>query len=149
MSLFDFSFSFLSLTSLIFVLSSLLSSWFIVCHAHRRSLLIVDLSALSHSISLLFVCNVADLSTLWPQCRQVVVAFDSPSHLPSLVQIYDYLSLTPWVPICRLWVLIRPHRWRFLFFFFFHPLGSDSPSSVEFSFPFLFLFLFFCCGWWW
>ena len=35
-----------------------------VCCARCRSLHVADLSTLSHSISLLFVCNVVDLSTL-------------------------------------------------------------------------------------
>ena len=97
-----------SLTSHLCSLFSLLFSWFMVCCAHRRSLL------------------VADLSTLWPlplihsptcRCLQfalpLAAASDSLSYSPSPVQIYDYLSLTPWVLICRLWVCTGVPIWAY------------------------------------
>ena len=86
----------MSLISLLSVTRSLYSS-FATLLAHHRSL---------YSQSL-------DLSTLWPQCRQVATVSDLPSHSPSPIQIHDYLSLTPWVPICRLWVCTRVPIWAY------------------------------------
>ena len=143
-----------------------------VCCARRRTLLVVGLcmspisarcrSLYSSSTMSLARCRSLysqslDLSTIWPQCLQVAATSDSLSHSPSQVQIYDYLSLMPWVPICRLWVctgvLIWAYFGGFVIWFWMGMFCGGSvvvrllvAAMVE---DFLFLFLFFSYGWWW
>ena len=117
-------------------LFSLLFPWFTSCFAHPRSLLIAGLSLslvllvaglcssqislLSVTRSLYSVCNIASsspISLLFGHCLRfalsLAVASDSLSHSPSSVQIYDYLSLTPWVPICRLCICTGVPIWAY------------------------------------
>ena len=111
---------FFPLSFLIFVLCSLFSlcgSWSVVL---ITGLCLSPISLLSVTRSLYSVCNIASsspISLLFGHCLRfalpLAVASDSLSHSPSSVQIYDYLSLTPWVPICRLCICTGVPIWAY------------------------------------